>query len=145
MPVAAQDERPGPYTISTDQTRLDIDIIHAYLSKRSYWAQGRSLAAVQTSVEHSLCFGVYEGEQQVGFARVVTDNATFGWLCDVFIIESHRGQGLGKRLIEAVVNHPQLAELSIFVLATRDAHGLYSRYGAFQPLAAAEKWMIRRQ
>jgi GNAT superfamily N-acetyltransferase len=76
---------------------------------------------------------------------VVTDHATFGWLCDVFIIESHQGRGLGKRLIEAVVNHPQLAELSIFILATRDAHELYSRYGAFQPLAAPEKWMIRRQ
>lgn len=143
--MAAQKERRGPYTISTDQTRLDIETIHAYLSNRSYWAQGRSLAVVRTSVEHSLCFGVYEGEQQVGFARVVTDHTTFGWLCDVFIIESHQGRGLGKRLIEAIVNHPQLAELSIFILATRDAHELYSRYGAFQPLAAPEKWMIRRQ
>ena len=97
----------------------------------SYWAQGRSFEAVQKSVEHSLCFGVYAGRQQVGFARVVTDYATFAWLCDVFILESHRGKGLGKRLIECVVAHPELQSVR-FMLATRDAHELYRRYGGLE-------------
>jgi GNAT superfamily N-acetyltransferase len=132
----------GNYIISTDKTRLNLNLIHEFLSQRSYWAQGRSLATVQNSIEHSLCFGVYNDTQQVGFARVVTDYATFAWLCDVFILETHRGKNLGKWLIECVTAHPDLQGL--FVLATRDAHELYRRYGGFEDLSAPERWMARR-
>jgi GNAT superfamily N-acetyltransferase len=141
--MTSTEHRRGGYLVSTDRTKLDLHLIHHYLSHRSYWAQERSLATVERSIEHSLCFGVYAGTQQVGFARVVTDYATFGWLCDVFILESHRGQGLGKWLIESVVAHPQVQELRIVLLATRDAHELYHRYGGFQELPAPEKWMRR--
>ncbi len=132
------------YTISTDRTKLDVDLIHDYLSYSSYWAQGRSYDAVQTSIEHSLCFGVYAGAQQVGFARIVTDYATFAWLCDVFVLEPHRGRGLGKWLVETIVAHPQLRDLQVFLLATRDAHELYRRSGGFELLPMPEKWMVRR-
>lgn len=133
------------WTISSDKTRLDMDLVHDYLSHRSYWAQGRSLAVVERSIEHSLCFGVYERSEQVGFARVVTDYATFAWLCDLFIIESHRGLGLGKWLVECVAEHPDLQELKLFILATRDAHALYARQAGFEPLTSPERWMIRRK
>jgi GNAT superfamily N-acetyltransferase len=129
--------------ISTDPTRLDLDVIHDYLSRVSYWAQGRPYSVVRKSVQNSLCFGVYDGAQQVGFARVVTDSATFAWLCDVFVLESHRGQSLGKWLIECVVAHPELTGLRLFLLATRDAHELYRRYGGFQSVDAPDRWMVR--
>jgi GNAT superfamily N-acetyltransferase len=132
------------YVISTDPARLDLDLIHDYLSNRSYWAEGRSFAAVQTLIEHSLCFGLYHDGQQVGFARVVTDYATFAWLCDVFVLESHRGRGLGKWLIESVVAHPALQTMRLFLLATRDAHELYRRYGGFETSPTPERWMVRR-
>ena len=132
------------YTISTDRARLDLAAIHEFLSQRSYWAQGRPLEVMRTAIEHSLCFGVYDGTRQVGFARVVTDYATFAWLCDVFILESHRGQGLGKWMIETVAAHPDLQGKRLLILATRDAHELYRRYGGFQPLDAPERWMIKR-
>jgi len=132
------------HTISTDKTRLDLDLVWDFISHISYWAQGRSLATTQKAIENSLCFGVYAGDRQVGFARVVTDHATFAWLCDVFILESHRGQGLGKWLIESVVAHPGLQGLKLFLLATGDAHELYRRYGDFQGLPVPEKWMVRR-
>jgi GNAT superfamily N-acetyltransferase len=131
------------YTISTDKTRLDIALIHRWLNESSYWAQGRSLETVQKSIENSLCFGVYEGAQQVGFCRVVTDYATFGWLCDVFVIESYRGRGLSKQLIQAVVTHPDLQGIRRLLLATRDAHELYRRYGGFETLKNPERWMDR--
>lgn len=129
--------------ISTDRSRLDVGYIHRYLSEQSYWAVGRSRDVVEKSLANSLCFGVYAGARQVGFARVVTDYATFAWLCDLFIDEAYRGQGLGKRLIEAVVAHPALQGLRNFILATRDAHELYRRYGGFEPLAAPANWMAR--
>ena len=132
----------GEYTISTDPGRLDLDVIHGYLSGESYWAQGRPLDVMQRAAEHSLCFGVYAGDEQVGLARVVTDYATFAWLCDVFVLESHRGQGLGKWLVESVVAHPDLQGL-LFMLATRDAHGLYQHYGGFEPMQVLERWMLR--
>jgi GNAT superfamily N-acetyltransferase len=133
----------APYHLSTDKAHLDIALIHTFLSKSAYWALGRPLALVQKSIEHSLCFGVYEAGQQVGFARVVTDYATFAWLCDVFILETHRGRGLSKWLVECVVAHPDLQHLRRFLLATRDAHELYHRYGGFQALRTPERWMER--
>jgi GNAT superfamily N-acetyltransferase len=131
----------GNFVISTDRARLDAELIHAFLRDSSYWAQDRPLAIVRKSIEHSLCFGVYGGDRQVGFARVVTDYATFAWLCDVFISEEVQGQGLGKWLIETVVDHPELQGAQVFILATRDAHELYRRYGGFDALTSPEKWM----
>ena len=133
----------GQFRISTDKSQLDIPLIHRWLSTASYWAQGRSLETVERSVEHSLCYGVYEGRRQVGFARIVTDYATFAWLCDVFILEDYRSQGLGKWLIETIAAQPELQTLRLFVLATSDAHGLYQRYGGFELLPAPERWMAR--
>lgn len=132
-------------SISTDKSRLDVDFVHAYLSGESYWAKGRSHAVTVKAIANSLCFGVYAGERQVGFARVVTDFATFGWLADVFIDETYRGRSLGKRLIEAVVNHEDLVNIKRLLLATRDAHELYRRYGGFEPLSAPERWMSRQK
>ena len=133
----------GAIEISTDRNRLDLAYVHRYLSEECYWALGRSRAIVEKSIANSLCFGVYAGDRQIGFARVVTDYATFAWLCDVFIDDAHRGQGLGKRLVETVVAHPELQGLRNFILATRDAHELYRGYGGFEALAAPERWMAR--
>lgn len=133
----------GEYRVSTDKAQLDLSLIHDFLSQSSYWAQGRAFAVVEKSIEHSLCFGVYADQQQVGFARVVTDYATFAWLCDVFIVDSRRGQGLSKWLVECVTAHPDLQSVMRFVLATRDAHALYQRYGNFQALPNPEWWMVR--
>ena len=117
----------GEFTVSTDPTLLDIDVIHGYLS-RSYWASERQREVVQRSIENSLNFGVYHEGKQVGFARVVTDHATVYWLADVFILEEYRGRDLGKFLIESVTGHPELFGL-LGLLATRDAQGLYVKYG----------------
>jgi GNAT superfamily N-acetyltransferase len=133
--------RRGDYVVSTDQARLDLDVIYGYLS-RSYWAAGRPREIVARSLHGSLCFGLYHGERQVGLARVISDRATFAWLCDVFVLEEHRGEGLGVWLIETVLSHPELQGLRRFLLATRDAHELYTRFG-FAPLAAPERWMER--
>ncbi len=137
--------RHREYNISTDPARLDAGFVHDFLAHSSYWAQDRPLAVVRRALEGSLCFGVYRGAEQVGLARVVTDYATFGWVCDVFIAEAHRGRGLGKWLIECVVTHPDLRGLRQILLATRDAHELYQRYGGFASLPVPEKWMIRRK
>ncbi len=142
--AVVEHQRDG-YLVSTDPARLDLEFIHHFLRDSSYWAQDRPFDVVVKSVEHSLCFGVYAGAEQVGFARVVTDYATFGWLCDVFVVEAHRGRGLGKWLIECVVAHPELQTVQLFLLATRDAHELYRRYGGFGELPAPDKWMFRRQ
>ena len=136
--------RQEDFTISTDKTRLDVEAIHGFLSRSSYWAQGRPPEQVRTSIENSLCFGVYDGPDQVGFARVVTDYATFAWVCEGFVLESHRGRGLGKRLVEAVVTHPAIRDLRRVLLATRDAHGLYKEYGGFPAIERADRWMTRR-
>jgi GNAT superfamily N-acetyltransferase len=133
----------GEYSITTDKSALDVALVHRTLSRETYWAQGRSLPEVRTSIEHSLCFGLFHREQQVGFARAVTDRATFAWICDVFVLEPHRGRGLGKWLIETVMAHPHVAAAGRALLATRDAHDLYRRYGGFAPLAHPERWMER--
>ncbi len=140
--MIVEEHRDG-YTLSTDKTRLDVASIHSFLSERSYWAHGRSREVVERTIETSLCFGIYAQQDLVAFARVVTDYATFGWVCDVFVLESHRGHGLGKWLIEAVVRHPELQGLKRLLLATRDAQGLYREYGEFAPLQAPERWMER--
>lgn len=127
--------------ISTDKNRLDVAMIHAFLSERSYWAKGRSLEAVKLTIANSLCFGIYNQEsKQLGFARVATDYAIFGWLMDVFILEEYRGQGLGKQLIEHVTSHPVINNLRRIGLATSDAHDLYRQFG-FLPVSAPEKMM----
>jgi GNAT superfamily N-acetyltransferase len=133
------------FVISTDRSKLDVGLIQHWLSHDSYWAQGRPLEVVQRSIDNSLCFGVYEpGGRQIGFARVVTDYATFGWLCDVFILDAYRGRGLSKWLVQTVVSDPSLQRVRRLLLATRDAHELYRRYGGFESLQAPERWMERR-
>lgn len=145
-PSSPTEYHNDPYCISTDQAWLDRDFIHQWLTHVSYWAQGRSRDAVDTSIEHSMCFGVYEGDRQIGFARLVADHATFAWLCDVFIAESHRGRGLGKWLIACITEYAnEHFPHALLLLATRDAHGLYRNYGGFAPLENPEKWMSRRK
>jgi GNAT superfamily N-acetyltransferase len=131
----------GEFTISTDAARLDFKVIHDFLTT-SYWAAGVPAEVVARSLEHSLPFGVYHRGRQVGFARVITDYATFAYLADVFIIETYRGQGLAKWLIEVIVAHPDLQGLRRWVLATRDAHTLYGKVG-FTSVKAPERWMER--
>lgn len=144
----------GEYTISTDNRFLDVDTIHHYLSKESYWATGIPREILQKSINNSFCFGIYHGNmavgespggravvgQQVGFARVVTDYATFGWLADVFVLPEHRGRGLSKWLVQTIVEHPEMQQLRRLMLATHDAHGLYSQYG-FEPLEYPDRFL----
>lgn len=118
----------GEYQMSTDRQRIDIAAVHAFLTQ-SYWSPGIPRGVVERAIENSLCFGVYFGAQQVGFARVITDKATFAYLADVFIIESHRGKGLSKWLMEFVTAHEELQGLRRFLLATKDAHALYAKFG----------------
>jgi N-acetylglutamate synthase-like GNAT family acetyltransferase len=125
--------------ISTDPGLLDVDAICDFLS-RAYWAQGRTRERIELSLRHSLVFGIYDQRRQIGLARIVTDYATFGWLCDVFIHEDYRKQGMGKWLMASILSHPQLQGLRRFLLATRDAHGLYSQFG-FTPVNNPERWM----
>ena len=130
-----------PIFISTDKERLDVAMIHSFLSERSYWAKGRTLEAVKQTIAHSLCFGIYNREgKQLGFARVATDYAVFGWLMDVFVLEEYRKQGFGKQLIAHIVDHPAMKNIRRIGLATSDAHGLYRQFG-FSQLSAPEKMM----
>jgi len=117
------------YEISTDRDRLDVELVFHFLSKESYWATGIPRAVVERSIDNSLCFGVYHGDDFVGFARVVTDSATFALVADVFILETHRGKGLAKWLMEEVMNHPDLQGLRRLLLLTSDAHSLYAQFG----------------
>ena len=123
---------PMNLEISTDPNRLDMTLIHHCLSESAYWAIGRPREVVQRAFDNSLCFGAYHDGRLVGFARVVTDYATFGWLADVFVVEAHRGQGVGKALVQAVEDHPDLQGVRL-LLATKDAHKLYAQYG-FEPV-----------
>jgi len=127
------------YVVSTDRSRLDLAAIHRFLSA-SYWAPGLPLDVLKKSVAHSLPFGLYRGGEQVGFARVITDRATFAYLCDVYVLESHRGKGLGTWFMETIVSHPDLQGLRRFVLITKDAHRLYERVG-FRGLAEPQRYM----
>ena len=130
------------YEISDDPSRLDLDAIHAFLSTEAYWSPGVTRSTVERSIDGSLAFGVYvagSGEQ-VGFARVVTDRATFAWIADVYVLSEHRGNGLGKRLVETILGHGELQGLRRWFLATADAHGLYRQFG-FTPLVGPERFM----
>ena len=129
----------GEFTVSTDRSRLDLKLVHDFLGG-SYWAKDIPRDVFVKSVENSLCFGVYEGPRQIGFARVITDYATFAYLADVFIIESHRRRGLANFLMECIVQHPQLQGLRRWTLATRDAHQLYAKFG-FKPLGRPDRFM----
>ena len=122
-----QAERDG-FTISTDKARLDFETIVAFLA-RAYWAQGRTREVIARSIEHSICFGMYDGDRQIGFARVISDGATFAYLCDVYIAEEYRGRGLGKWFMSVILAHPELQGLRRWMLATRDAHDFYRQFG----------------
>ena len=128
------------FIISTDRNRLQIDVIHKYLSEESYWAKERTREQTETAIKNSLPFGVYKGENLVGFARVVTDFATFAYIVDVFILEEFRGLGLSKWQMEVIINHPDLQGFRRWILATRDAHALYEKFG-FSGLKFPERWM----
>ncbi len=133
--------RRGPFCISDDPLRLDLDFIHGYITT-SYWAKGRSYDAVRRSIEGSLALGLYDGDRQVGFARVITDYATMGYLADVFVIDAYRGKGLGKWLVGCALDHPRLRSVRKWTLATSDAHELYRRYG-FKPVTNPDSLMER--
>ena len=132
----------GEYAISTDRARLDLDAVHRYVST-SYWAAGMPRAVLERAVENSLIFGIYHGPRQAGFARAITDRATYAYLSDVFVVEEYRGRGLSKWLMECVLAHPDLQGLRRFALFTRDAQALYERYG-FGPPRGASTYMERR-
>jgi len=143
MKAASKREwKRSEYTISTDDALLDLPIIHDFIANRSYWGQGRKLETVQRALDNSLNFGLYKSDQQIGFARVVTDLATFAWIADVFILEAHRGQGLSKWLMETILAHPELQQFRRWVLATKDAQELYRQFG-FTELKRPERWMER--
>ena len=125
--------------VTTDRARLDLDVIHGFLTT-SYWARGIPREAVARSMEHSLCFGAFDDDRQVGFARVISDRTTFAYICDVFALESHRGGGVGKSLMAAIMSHPELQGLRRWTLFTRDAHGLYRQFG-FGAAAHPERLM----
>jgi len=126
--------------ISDDRALLDRALIHRFLSERTYWSPGVPREIVERAIGHSLCFGVYRAGKQIGFARAVTDFATFAWLADVFILEAERGQGLSKKLVAAIQAHPGLQDLRRIMLGTRDAHGLYAQFG-FEPVKYPERFM----
>ena len=127
------------FIISTEREKLDIDLIHSFLN-RTYWAEGIYKETIRKSIDGSLCFGVFENNKQIGFARMITDKATFAYLADVFIIEDYRGRGLSKWLMEIIMSHPELQGLRRMVLVTKDAHGLYKQFG-FVPLINVDRWM----
>src|ERR1700722_132433 len=128
------------YTISSDKSRLDLPFIHRFLSTQAYWCLNIPMDTVRRSVENSLCFGVYLGEQQVGFARIISDYATIAYLGDVFVIAEHRGKGLSKRLVAEIMSHPDLPGLRRWILLTGDAHGLYQQFG-WKPISHPDLYM----
>ena len=134
--------RRGEYEVTTDDRRINVDCVYGFLSGQSYWAKGVPREVVERSIRHSLCFAILRGDETVGFARVVTDRATMAYLADVFVLPSHRGNGLAKWLMECIVSHPDLQRLRRWLLATADAHRLYSHNG-FEPLKSPERWMER--
>ncbi len=132
----------GEFLITTDKISLQIDVIKSFLAEESYWAKGRILEQTQRAIDNSLCFGLFQAERQIGFARVISDFATFAYLGDVFVLEEFRGKGLSKWMMSVIVRHPELQGLRRWLLATRDAHGLYEKF-EFAPLKFPERWMER--
>ena len=129
----------GEYVVSTDRARIDVAAVHAYLSQ-SYWSPGIPADVIRRGIAGAICFGIYRGRDQVGFARVITDRATYAYLADVFVVESHRGRGLAKWMMEVIMSHPDLQGLRRFSLSTRDAHGLYAQFG-FEPVGNPDRQM----
>ena len=145
MALAFTATHPTGYTLSTDPQLLDIDRIHRWLSEESYWAKHIPRATVDRATANSLNFGIYAPDgQQAAFARVVTDRATFAWLCDVFVLPEHRGRGLSKWLVKQMLAHPDLQNLRRHLLATFDAHTLYQRFG-YEPLDRPDRWLEIKQ
>ena len=144
MPARIVESSHGEYVLSSDPERLDLVEVHRALSEDSYWARGRPFEVQQRAIEHSaLVVGAYTPDgAQVGFARMVTDLATWAWLCDVYVLREHRAAGLGTAMVRAIVEHPDVVDIRIQFLATRDAHGLYARFG-YRPLDDPERWMAR--
>jgi GNAT superfamily N-acetyltransferase len=145
MPDSIIEEKQGSYLISTDKSKLDIMAIHNYLSNESYWAKHIPIRIVKNAIEHSMCFGMYDLSEnnfmkQIGFARVITDRATFGYLADVYVLDAHRKKGLSKWLMRFILAHPGLQGLRRFSLATQDAHGLYTQFG-FKQLEQPDRMM----
>jgi len=140
-----QEYHNGNFMVSSDPGKLDIEAIHAFLSKESYWAKGIPKEIMIRAIENSLCFGVYENSKQIGFARIITDHATYAYLCDVYILETHRGKGLAKWLMRMIMAYPSIQGLRRITLVTRDAHGLYGQFG-FTALNRPEGYMelVRR-
>jgi len=128
------------FRISTDIREMDITLIHDYLSKQSYWAKGRGKEEVMKSMDNAICFAVFEGKEQIGFARLVTDYVVFGWLMDVFVIDEHKSKGAGRFLMDYIMNLPELREVNKFGLRTKDAHDFYRKYG-FHKISEPETWM----
>lgn len=139
----------GQYVISSDSKHVDRDLVWRFLHEEAYWSAGVPRDVMDRAIDGSLCFSAFEGDPargapQIGFARVVTDRATFAWVCDVFVLEAHRGKGAGTALLDAVMAHPDLSGLRNVLLATRDAHDLYAKYG-FTPLTEPARWMAIRR
>ena len=128
------------YFISTDQQLIDFDAVYNFLENESYWSAGVTEDRLRRAISNSFCFGIYQNNKQAGLARVVTDKATFAYLCDVFILTEHRGKGLSKWLVKTIREHPELQGIRRWMLATADAHGLYAQYG-FSPITKADRWM----
>ena len=128
------------FIISTDKSLIDFEVVHNYLDKESYWAKGIPAERLRNGIENSICFGIYKQNKQAGFARVVTDKATFAYICDVFVLPEHRRLGLSKWLIQTIKQHPELQGLRRWTLATADANGLYQQFG-FKAINRPERWM----
>jgi len=130
--MAAKEWKKAQFQVTTDQGRLDLNVIYDFLARQSEWARGIPRSTLEKSVRNSLCFGVFQGEKQVGFARVISDNATIAYLGDVFVLPEYRGSGLAKWLMECILSHPDLQNLRRWILVTEDAHGLYRKFGFTQ-------------
>lgn len=137
------EEKRGPYLLSFDKERLQLDVIEGFLAQQSYWAQDRPRAVIITTIQHSVCLGIYHQGLQVAFARLVTDKSTFAWLCDVFVDEGQRGHGLGKWIVQAACTYADRLKIDLVVLSTRDAQKFYEIYGGFHPLDNPSKWLSR--
>ena len=142
--VSPLEQRHGRHLLSTDPARIDVEAVHRFLSESSYWARGRPFDVQATAIANSqLVVGAYDGDTQVGFARMVTDRATFAWLCDVYVLDEHRGGGLGTAMVRLIVEHPDVRGIRMQVLATADVHELYAKFG-YAPLPEPARWMARR-